>query len=251
MIAIARKRSVVPLGAAIAAAWGLALVAELSGRARMFHHDVLIEGGLPLAAALALFAVVWQAHIAAMMLPTSLPMIALFNRAAATQDHPGVARVAFLAGYWVVWTAFGAVAFLGDVVVHRAVHAWAWLGSNEQVVAGGVLLLAGAFQFTDLKERCLRQCRTPGGFLAARYRRGVAAAFRIGVEHGAFCLGCCWALMLLMFAVGVANLAWMAPLTALMVYEKVGRHGDRIVRPAGGALTILGVVALLSLLNVG
>ena len=240
MIAVARNRSLAALGGAIAVAWVLALAAELSGRAATLHHDVLIDGGVPVAAAVALFAAVWQVHIAAMMLPSSLPMVALFNRAAATQDRPGAARSAFLGGYALVWTGFGAIAFLGDVAVHRAVHAWAWLGSNEQVVAGGVLLLAGAFQFTDLKERCLRECRTPGGFLTARYRRGVAAAFRIGVEHGAFCLGCCWALMLLMFAVGVANLGWMAPLTALMVYEKIGRFGERVVRPVGVALIVLG-----------
>jgi predicted metal-binding membrane protein len=135
------------------------------------------------------------------------------------------------------------VAFLGDAAFHRFVHAAPPLEARPWLIAGGVLVLAGAFQFSELKDRCLSVCRAPGPYLIQHYRRrGPAAAFRLGLGHGMFCLGCCWALMLLMFAAGVANLWWMAALTAVMVYEKIGRHGARITRPLGVALITLGLV---------
>jgi predicted metal-binding membrane protein len=102
------------------------------------------------------------------------------------------------------------------------------------------------FQFSDLKDRCLRECRHPGPFLLQHYRRGAAGAFALGRRHGLFCLGCCWALMLVGFAVGVASLWWMAALTAVMVYEKTGRSGDQAVAPIGIALIVAGTLALVT-----
>lgn len=145
-----------------------------------------------------------------------------------------------------VWTAFGALAFIGDVGLHRLVHRVPWLEAHPQAIAGSVLLLAGLFQFSDLKDRCLQECRHPAAFLLQHYGRGTANAFRLGRAHGKFCLGCCWALMLVGFAVGVANLWWMAALTALMVYEKTGREGDRAVVPTGIALILLGGLTLVA-----
>jgi len=141
-----------------------------------------------------------------------------------------------------VWTAFGTFAFLGDALVHKASHASPWLGSHPAVIGGGVLALAGVFQFSSLKDRCLKECRHPGGFLLPRYQRGIGAAFRLGRQHGLFCLGCCWAIMLVGFAAGVANLWWMAALTVLMVFEKTGPGGQRGVRPIGVALLALAAI---------
>ena len=107
-------------------------------------------------------------------------------------------------------------------------------------------MLAGAFQFSDLKKKCLSECRNPGAFLLKHYRRGIGEAFRMGRGHGFFCLGCCWALMLVGFAVGVANLAWMAVLTLLMLFEKTGKGGERGVAPIGFGLIALGVLVLLN-----
>lgn len=233
------------LPAAIAAAWLLAAAAELTGTSRLLHHDALADGPLPLWAALAIFVVAWQAMIVAMMLPSSLPFVRLFTAAAANQPRGRAAVVALLAGYGVMWTLFGAAAFLGDAALHRFVDATPWLEERPWLIAGGVLVLAGAFQFSKLKDRCLRVCRAPAAFLLARYRRGVGAAFALGREHGLFCLGCCWALMLLTFAAGVANLWWMAALTALMVYEKTGRYGARVTPVAGIALLALGALVLV------
>jgi predicted metal-binding membrane protein len=229
---------------AIAVAWAMAIGAEISGRGSALHHDALIEGRLPYALALVLFLVAWQAMVAAMMVPSSLPLVRLFAAAAAGQPRPRAAMAAFLGGYAVVWTAFGWLAFVGDTMVHTTVDHTPWLQRHEWLIAGGTLALAGAFQLTPLKDRCLEVCRQPGAFLLRHYERGLPAAFRLGRRHGAFCLGCCWALMLLMFAAGVANLWWMAALTGLMAYEKTGRNGRRAVPLAGIALLACAALVL-------
>ena len=230
--------------AAIAVAWVLALAAQATGRGRLLGHDELIHSGLSLWAALGLHLLAWQVMIVAMMLPSSLPLVRLFATVSSNQRRPGVAMSAFLTGYAVVWSVFGALAFLGDALTHDTVDATPWLAAHPAVIGGGVLALAGAFQFSSLKDRCLKECRHPAGFLLPRYQRGTRAAFRLGRQHGLFCLGCCWAIMLVGFAAGVANLWWMAALTALMVFEKTGREGQRGVRPIGLGLIALGMLML-------
>lgn len=208
------------------------------------HHDSLAEGHLSSWAALGVFVLAWQLMIVAMMLPSSLPIVRLFNRASAGEPRPLLVKAAFLGGYAVLWTAFGAVAFLGDLGVHRVVDAWGWLAARPWLVAGGVLILAGAFQFSALKDRCLQLCRHPAAYFEARYRPGVGAGFLLGARHGAHCIGCCWALMLVAFAAGVASLGWMATLTAIMVVEKTVPGGDRVVKPIGLAFIGLGILVL-------
>jgi predicted metal-binding membrane protein len=244
-LAPARRRAPRLVVAAIVAAWALAVVAEVTGTARALHHDALIEDGPPFWAAVLLFLAAWQAMLAAMMLPSSLPLIRLFEAASAKQDHPGRARGAFLAGYAVVWTVFGILAFLGDDALHHTVDAVPWLEARPWLIGGSVLALAGLFQFSDVKDACLSKCRRPGPYLLSHYRRGARAAFRLGSGHGLFCLGCCWALMLVMFAAGVAVLWWMAALTAVMVYEKTGRHGRTLTPVAGVLLFGLAGIAFL------
>ncbi len=229
--------------AAIAGAWTLAIAAEASGSAGHLHHDALIEGGPGVPLGLLLFLVAWQAMIAAMMLPSSLPLIRLFGGAAAGQRRPGAAMVGLIGGYAAVWTAFGAAAFMFDVGVHAAVDSSSWLRANQGYIGPAVLALAGAFQFTPLKDACLRSCRHPAQFLTRHYRRGVGGGFRLGARHGAFCVGCCWALMLVMFSVGVASLVWMGVLTAVMVHEKTRPLGQRMVPVTG--LALLGLASCL------
>ncbi len=246
MLGAARVGGISPLIiAAIAAAWALAIVAQISGSGRLVHHDTLIEGGLPIWVALLLFVLAWQAMIAAMMLPSSLPLMRMFATTSATQPNRGTVMTAFLGGYVAVWTGFGVAAFCGDIVVHRLVDRWSWLAAHPWLIAAGVLAIAGAFQFSKLKDACLTKCRLPGVYLLQHYRRGVAAAFALGRDHGLFCVGCCWALMLVSFAAGFANLWWMAALTALMVYEKIGAHGKRIV-PAVGIVLIVWAVLIVA-----
>ncbi|HET7093980.1 MAG TPA: DUF2182 domain-containing protein, partial [Thermomicrobiales bacterium] len=181
---------------------------------------------------------------AAMMLPSSLPLVRLFNRASQGQTHPRLARLAFLAAYFVVWTGFAAAALAGDALLHDLARRWVWLAERPWLIGALALLLAGGFQFSPLKERCLRQCRSPFGFLRRHYRRGVPAAWAMGVRHGLFCLGCCWALMLTMTAVGVGQLAWMAALTGVMAAEKSWRWGRRLTPLVGVVLLVWGALVV-------
>ena len=241
MTALAPPRRIpVVVPAAIALAWVVALAAEASGTASALHHDDLAEGGLPRWAALGLFLLSWQLMTAAMMLPSSLPLVRLFWAASGRRE----ALATFLGGYAVVWSVFGLAAFAGDTLLHELVHALPALEARPWLIAGGVLVTAGAFQFSALKDACLDECRHPAVFLMREYRRGTGAAFRLGRDHGVFCLGCCWALMLVMFAAGFANLAWMAVLAAVMAYEKIGRHGRALTPVLGLALAGWGAVVL-------
>jgi predicted metal-binding membrane protein len=228
----------------IAAAWAVAVTAQTTGQGQVLHHDALIEGGQPPWVALGLFLLAWQLMIAAMMLPSSLPLIRLFDRVSANQPKPLRAKAAFLGGHAALWSGFGVAAFLGDLGIHQLVDRWHWLAAHPSMIRGAVLVLAGAFQFSGLKDRCLTVCRHPAAYLLPRYRRGAGAAFRLGAGHGVFCVGCCWALMLVAFAAGVANLWWMAALTAVMVLEKTGPAGQRGVRMIGVGLVGLGILVL-------
>jgi predicted metal-binding membrane protein len=152
---------------------------------------------------------------------------------------------AFIGGYALMWSAFGLAAFGFDAGIHAAVNSSSWLERHDWWIGGSVLALAGAFQFTSLKDACLDKCRHPGQFLMRYYERGPAGGFRLGARHGAFCVGCCWALMLVMFAVGVASLIWMALLTAVMIHEKTRPQGARAVPVTGVALLGAASIVLL------
>lgn len=228
----------------IAGAWLIAVVAQATGTARLLHHHTLIEGGPPLWLALPLFLLGWQVMIAAMMLPASLPTIRVVSAAVWRLTRPRVAEAAFLGAFAVVWTIFALVAFMGDLALHRLVDATPWLAARPWLIEASVLALAGAYQFAPVRRRSLAACRHPVGLLptTAPPRRG---SFILGLDHGLACLGSSWALMLLMFAEGFASLWWMVALTAVMVYETTGRHGQRAASAAGLVLLLAGL-ALLS-----
>lgn len=236
----ATRRIPVAVPAAIALAWAVALAAQASGAAPALHHDGLLDGGMPPGTALLLFVASWQLMTAAMMLPSSMPLVRLFWAASQRRE----ALAAFLGGYALVWSVFGLLAFAGDGILHELVRVLPPLEERPWLIGGSVLVLAGAFQFTKLKDACLEECRHPAMFMLRGYRRGTGAAFRLGRDHGVFCLGCCWALMLVMFAAGFANLAWMAVLAAVTAYEKAGRHGRRLTPMLGVALAGWGALVL-------
>jgi len=230
-----RARLPAAVGVGIAACWAAAIAAETTGASTRLHHDSLVHGSLPFAAALLISVVGWQVMIGAMMLPSSVPMIRLFA-ATAPKEQRASAVSAFIGGYLLVWAGFGAAAFALDAGIHRVVRGAPWLDQRPWLVGGVTLALAGAFQFSAVKDRCLDLCRHPAAYLLRHYRRGTAEAFRMGQGHGLFCLGCCWALMLVMFAAGLSNLLWMAGLAAVMAYEKVGRRGRQLSPVVGVAL---------------
>jgi predicted metal-binding membrane protein len=232
---------------AVAATWGTALLAEVAGGAALVHHHAIFEGSHSspgVVAAVCVFLVAWHLMVVAMMLPSSVTMMNVFSARAAADPLPRRSVSAFVGGYLFVWGIFGAAALLGDGLVHQTVDGIPWLHARPWLVAGGVLALAGGFQFSAVREQCQRVCRHPVGFLMHRYQPGAGAAFALGREHARFCVGCCWALMLVMFAAGVANLAWMAALTAVMVYEKVGRHGARLAPVVGIVLIVWALVVV-------
>jgi predicted metal-binding membrane protein len=209
-------------------------------------YGVIGDHGALSVDAIAGFAAVWTVMIAAMMLPSALPLLRLFANASAGQQRSGRALASFVAGYLAVWVVFGWVALVLDGGVHRVVGAVSWLSARPWLVGVATLALAGAFQFSSLKDRCLTECRHPAAYLLRYYRRGLAPAFRLGWGHGLYCLGCCWALMLVMFAVGVTDLRWMAALGGLMAYEKVGRHGEAVAAMAGVLALVLAVIVAVA-----
>ena len=144
--------------------------------------------------------------------------------------------------------AFGVAAHLADWVLHEIFERGDWLQANAWVFGAGPLILAGAFQFTALKYRCLEKCRAPLSFITSHWRGGREAlqAFRLGVDHGLFCVGCCWALMLLMFAVGTGNVGWMLALGAVMALEKNMPWGRRLSAPLGVGLLGWGTLIALN-----
>lgn len=250
MATIHERRSLLADGgwmwAIVLAAWTLTAVAFLTGQERLIDHDaILAHQRLPGLGTLLLFVAAWQIMTAGMMLPSSLPMMRLFARASQGQDRPWLALGVFLAAYFTVWTGFAMVALAFDGGLHTLVDHWPWLQAHTTLISGGVLLLAGAFQFSPLKEHCLQECRTPRGFLWRYYQRGLGPAWTLGIRHGLFCLGCCWALMLVMFAVGMTSLVWFTALTGVMVLEKTTRWGRRLVPIVGVTLLTLRVLVIL------
>jgi predicted metal-binding membrane protein len=231
--------------AAVAICWALAAGLVAAGRSDLVSHDAIIESGrLPLVVAIPAFLLVWQLMTGAMMLPSALPAIGVYGRLARAQARPRVAIGVFLAAYFVVWTGFAAASLAGDTGLHWMVDRWAWLGAHEELISGGLLVGAGLFQLTPLKERCLTACRNPLQLIWPRYQPGLGGAWRLGVAHARYCLGCCWALMLVMFGVGVGSVTLMAALSGIMVVEKTWRGGARVVPLVSAALVGLGIATM-------
>ena len=238
-----RRDPAVALWAVAGAGWAVTFALTLTGGAESAHHDHVLEhDSLPWPVRIAEFLAVWAVMLAAMMLPTLVPLARLFGPVSDRAMHPRTARAGLYGGYLLLWLAFAPVALAADAGLHLLVHSWPWLEAHEGVILGGALLLAGAFQFSPLKNACLTACRNPASFLWQHYRRGVGGAALMGARHGLSCVGCCWALMLVMFATGVGSLAWMLGLTAVMVVEKTTRWGARLVVPIGIALLVAGLV---------
>jgi predicted metal-binding membrane protein len=183
----------------------------------------------------------------AMMLPTSLPLIALFQTLTRQRRDQGGLIGLLLAGYLIVWTLFGAALFAGDWLLHRAVEGTPWLADQAWAISALTLILAGVYQFTPLKYYCLDKCRSPLSFISGHWhgRNAPGEALVLGAHHGLFCVGCCWTLMLLMFAVGAGNLGWMLDLGTVMAVEKNTAWGRRASRPLGIVLLMMGAASLL------
>jgi predicted metal-binding membrane protein len=207
---------------------------------RFLHHEGMQHAADSGWVLLALFVAGWSLMMIAMMLPTTLPLVALFHGMTRQRPDRLVLVALLLVGYLGVWTLFGGLVHLGDLRLHEAVHHSPLLAEHAWAIGAATLLVAGAYQFTPLKYHCLDKCRSPLSFLTEHWRgrREHLHALWLGVHHGLFCLGCCWSLMLLMFAVGVGNLGWMLSLSAVMAIEKNLPWGRRLSAPLG--LVLLG-----------
>lgn len=197
---------------------------------------------------LLLFLPLWVTMMVAMMFPAVAPVVSLFTtistkRRAASQ--PAAPTGIFLLGYLFVWSLFGIAAYLLSLVVPAIGMMAAGLRVDNPVAAGIVLLCAGLYQLSPLKQVCLHHCRSPLSVILHGWHDGYAGAFRMGFKHGAYCLGCCWGLMLVLFAVGLMNLVWMVLLTVAIFVEKLFAQGPLISRLIALALVLFGIVTLV------
>lgn len=187
--------------------------------------------------------VMWTVMMAAMMLPTALPMALTFAALCRRKGQIHQAWI-FVAAYLAMWTAFSAAATLLQWGLQASGLITPMMVSRSAGLTGILLVVAGVVQFTPLKQVCLRHCRTPMGYLLTEWRDGGFGAWRMGIKHGTLCLGCCWALMGLLFVAGVMNLAWVAAITAAVVIEKLHPSGVGIGRLLGGLLIVAGIARI-------
>ncbi len=194
-------------------------------------------------------AAMWWVMMVAMMVPSAAPAILLYGRVHRARVDPVAAppTTAFLFGYLTCWLVFSLLAAGAQLWLERSALASPMtMALRSRDGAAGLLVVAGLYQLSPLKDACLGQCRAPASFLARHYRPGVSGAFRMGVIHGAFCVGCCWSLMLLLFVGGVMNLAWIVALALLVAAEKLLPGGRWIPRITGVALAGWGALLLAS-----
>ncbi len=195
-------------------------------------------------AAAALFVVMWGAMMVAMMLPSTLPMLLIYRRAAAFRGEArlGLATWAMGAGYFGVWTLFGVAAYAAGLALAQAAMRSLAVSRAVPMAVGGALVVAGAWQLTPWKSACLRHCRDPLQLVADHLHGGWRGALRLGVHHGAFCAACCWGLMLIQLALGIMDLRVMAGVAVLIAAEKMLPFGAALARIVGIAAIAGGVV---------
>jgi len=203
--------------------------------------------GLTMGMGAPLFMAIWVAMMVAMMFPTAAPMILMFARVHAgkrQRGQPFVPTWVFVSAYLVVWTLFGALAYGVAVGAEKLAEQSMWLMDNAARFGGAVVILAGLYQLSPLKRSCLSKCRTPMAFILGSWRDGYGGTFRMGLEHGAYCLGCCWLLFVILFPLGVMNVAAMAVITLLIFAEKSLPTGRQIGQIGAMAIVAYGALAI-------
>ena len=267
--ALRRDRAIVVAGllAVVVLAW-LELLREVAAMAGMTATmpgmamegmtmgDMAMPGmAMPVAAAWSTshalaIGIMWAVMMAAMMLPAASPMILFYTRIAgergATRSAAGATSV-FVLGYLAVWAFFSIGAAALQLAFERFALVSPAMRATSTVLAGLVLVAAGVYQFTPAKRACLRHCRSPLEFVMLHWQPGARGAFAMGVRHGAYCVGCCWLLMLLLFVGGVMNVAWIAGIALYVLVEKTVPAGHWVSRAAGVVLLFAGAATLLAL----
>jgi len=237
------------LAAVIALAW-LYLWRDAESMARMAAMQAPVAGMSHAmgAGAIAVAFAMWAVMMAGMMLPGAAPTILLYGALVRKNGERGTVLPAvwiFTSGYLAVWTGFSLVAALLQAALEAAALTTPTMSSSSNSLDALLLIAAGTYQWLPLKEVCLRKCRNPIEFLATRWRAGTGGAFRMGAEHGVYCTGCCWALMLLLFVAGVMNLLWVALIAGFVLVEKLLPAHRFTSRLAGAALLLSGLALLV------
>jgi predicted metal-binding membrane protein len=242
-------RAVAPaILALVLAAWLALWLWGASPYARYLSHEYQPSGVGNDLAAFGLFLIGWLVMSIAMMLPTTASLLRDFDKIRRGHKRATLLRPLVVTGFLAAWLATGYLFRLLDGGLHRFVDAVPWLQQRPHLIAAAALFVAGAFEFSALKQRCLTACRSPRSFVYRQWRgvRPRGDALRIGLRYGLSCVGCCWALMLVMFSLGTVNLAWMLGFAAIMAAQKQARFGARAAKPIGVAL-IVGAVASVAL----
>ncbi|TGS09971.1 DUF2182 domain-containing protein [Mesorhizobium sp. M2E.F.Ca.ET.209.01.1.1] len=196
----------------------------------------------------ALFLAIWLIMMVAMMFPAVAPMILTFHQVQSGKRSRGQAFVStwlFVAGYMLVWTATGVLAFASAAGAEMLAGRVGLSAAAAARIGGALLMTAGAYQLSPLKDLCLAKCRSPIGFILTSWRDGQWGAVRMGLRHGLFCLGCCWLLFAALFPLGIMNIGAMAVVTLLVFAEKTFPHGERIAKVSGVALVLYGAAVLV------
>jgi predicted metal-binding membrane protein len=248
---LARPRNGILAGLLLLAVAGWALVVWQAGNdSTMSMHgmDGMDEGlDLTMGMAAPLFLGMWIAMMVAMMFPAAAPMILFFDRVQRGRREAArsyVPTAYFVGAYLAVWTAFGVLAFAASVLVDRLADDTDWVSGQWTRVAGLLLIGAGIYQLTPLKDVCLSKCRTPMSFIMTSWRDGKAGAIQMGLRHGGYCLGCCWLLFVILLPLGVMNVAAMVVIALLIFGEKCLPVGHGLARAAALALVVAGVVVV-------
>ena len=191
-----------------------------------------------------LYIVLWGVMMVAMMFPAIVPVAGIFAtlaRRKREQQLPSTPVWVFVAGYALLWTLTGSVGYAADLTMQTLPAYFPVLKTYSTPISGALLIVAGLYQLTPLKDRCLSHCRSPFAFLMAHWRDGYGGAFQMGVSHGLYCLACCWSLMMVMFIMGTMNLVWMGFLAIAIFFEKSLPAGPTFGRGVGTALIVLGI----------
>jgi predicted metal-binding membrane protein len=236
-----------------ALAWAYLVHLDREMSAAMEHDRMMAEMGMVMdmpwkATDVFLAFAMWAVMMVGMMTPSAAPVVLLFagmRRGVGAHPVPAVV-VAFVAGYLLVWALFSAAAALAQWALHQAALLSPMMTTSSAWLGAAILIAAGVYQLTPFKGTCLTHCRSPLGFLMSHWREGTAGALRMGIAHGAYCLGCCWALMCVLFVVGVMNLLWVAAMAMFVLVEKIGPSGIWLSRVAGIAMIAAGGYLLIS-----
>ena len=229
----------------------LLLVLAAASWALLIWQSVMMDNqamGLTMGMGAVLFLSIWVVMMVAMMFPTAAPMILMFARVQRDKRQNGRAFVptwVFVSAYLLIWTLFGVLAYVGAAWAERLGQQVPWLMVNAARIGGSLFVLAGLYQLSPLKHSCLAKCRTPLDFIFSSWRDGYWGSFRMGLEHGVYCLGCCWLLFVIFFPLGMMNVAAMAVVTLLIFAEKSLQGGQRIAQLAALALIAYGVLVVV------